>query len=224
MTTYGQHDDQATTTYHDPPEETARFPFPAQRPHDEPDQPTPDVPLYSHEQQYERYGGTNWGAGFFGAVVTATLGVAFAGMVADVAVLLGATPETLRSNATGSPQAVLIGAVAVLLGVLVAACYAGGYVAGRMSRFDGGRQGFAAWLLAATITVVAGGFGLLALGGARLVDLPGLLGDLPRPGGSPLAWAAGSAAVLLLGSLLAAVAGGKVGRQYHQKVDDAGYL
>lgn len=223
MTTYGQHDHQATTTYHDPPEESERFPFPAPRAHAEPDEPTPDGPLYSHEQQYERFGGTNWGAGFFGAVVTATLGVALGGAVAAVAVFLGATPETLRSSATDSPQAVLIGAVAVLLGVLVAACYAGGYVAGRMSRFDGGRQGFASWLLAAALATVTGGFGLLAVGGAGLVDLPGL-GDLPQPGGSPLAWAAGSAAVLLLGSLGAAVAGGKVGRQYHQKVDDAGYL
>lgn len=222
MTTYGQHDGQPTV-YEDPPEETQRFPFPAQRVHDERDDASPDEPLFSHERQYERYGGTNWGAAFFGAVVTASVGVVLAAAVAGGAAVLGASPDTVQANSAQSPRTVLIGSAAVLLGLLVASCYAGGYVAGRMSRFDGGRQGFASWLLALVVGVVTGGFALLAVGRTGLVDLPGL-GELPRPGGSPLAWAAGTAAVLLLGSLLAAVSGGKVGRQYHQKVDDAGYL
>lgn len=219
MTSYGQHDDR-TSAYPATPEETQRFPFPAQRGHDEAAEPAPDEPLYSHDQQYDRYGGTNWGAGFFGAVVTLTLGVTLAATVAGAAVLLGATPDALRSSADQSPRAVLVGSLAVVLGILVAACYAGGYVAGRMSRFDGGRQGFAAWLLALVVGAVTSSLGLLVVHGGGLPDL----GGLPRPGGSPSAWTAGSAAVLLLGSMLGAIAGGKVGRQYHRKVDDAGYL
>ena len=39
------------------------------------------------------------------------------------------------------------------------AYYAGGYVAGRMSRFDGARQGFGVWLfgLLVTIAIAAAG-------------------------------------------------------------------
>lgn len=216
MTTYGQHDDQATRY---DPEETQRFTFPAQRAqddgraHDE----SPDEQVFSQERQYDRYGGTNWGAGFFGAVVTVSVGAVLSAAVAAAATVLGATPEGLRASAADSPQAVLVGTVAVLLGLLVASCYAGGYVAGRMSRFDGGRQGFASWLTTVAMVALTGGL-------VYLMVQPPAVGELPRPDGSPLAWGAGAAAVLLLGSVLAAVAGGKVGRQYHQKVDDAGYL
>ena len=39
----------------------------------------------------------------------------------------------------------------------IATLYGGGYVAGRMARFDGGRQGFRVWLLGLLVTIAAAG-------------------------------------------------------------------
>ena len=47
---------------------------------------------------------------------------------------------------------------------LAVAYFAGGYVAGRMSRFDGARQGLGTWLLGLVVTVVLAVVGA----GARL--------------------------------------------------------
>jgi hypothetical protein len=50
----------------------------------------------------------------------------------------------------------------LLVIVLALAYYAGGYVAGRMSRFDGGRQGLGAWLIGLLVTVVLAVLGAVA--------------------------------------------------------------
>ena len=47
----------------------------------------------------------------------------------------------------------------MLLVVLSLAYYAGGYVAGRMSRFDGGKQGLAVWIIGLLVTLLAIGIG-----------------------------------------------------------------
>ena len=47
------------------------------------------------------------------------------------------------------------GAIALLV-VLMIAYYAGGYVAGRMSRFDGARQGLGTWAIGLIVTVAPG--------------------------------------------------------------------
>lgn len=221
MTSYGHDDNNQQTTVDDPPQHTQQIAFPSQRAYEEHDDAAAEEaePVFSRALQYDRFGGTNWGAGFFGAVVTLSLGTALLAGVAAVSALLGARPDTALERAAQSPLTSLVGTAAVLLGLFVVACYAGGYVAGRMSRFDGGRQGFASWLLAVAVTALATGLALVATARAGAADLPA--SGLPE-GLSPW-WAVGSAAALLLGSLLAAVAGGRLGRRYHRRVDEAGY-
>ena len=105
-----------------------------------------------------------------------------------------------------------------LVVVLMIGYYTGGYVSGRMSRFDGARQGFGVWLIGIVVAL------LVALTGWIFgnqydvfdrVDLPSvsLDGDTLTTGGLVLA------AAVLLGTLLAAVVGGKAGLRYHHKVD-----
>src|SRR4029079_5196830 len=104
--------------------------------------------------------------------------------------------------------------------VLMIAYYAGGYVAGRMSRFDGARQGGGAWLMGVLITIV---LGVLAAGLGNDYNVPSRL-DLPRiPIGSETLTTGGIIATVavLLASLLAAIAGGKVGERYHRRIDRA---
>jgi hypothetical protein len=174
----------------------------------------------AEELQRQRYGGANWGAGFFGWLVVLAMTLLLAAAAAATAVALGLEPPS-GDTAVGSTP--LLTAAAVALLVVWVAWFSGGYVAGRMSRFDGGRQGLAVWVVGLLLT---GGVAGLALVLGPQVDVPDRL-DLPAAGltGVPtgLTALAGAAIVLVVG-LLAAVVGGKVGCRYHRKVDDAAYV
>jgi hypothetical protein len=128
-----------------------------------------------------------------------------------------------ESDARSSADTIsIVGGILVIL-VLALGYYAGGYVAGRMSRFDGGRQGMATWAIGLIVTV---GLAVLAvvLGDEYNVleqlNLPSLpVGDETLASGGVIALVA-----IAVGSLLAALAGGKLGERYHKKVDRAGFV
>ena len=48
-----------------------------------------------------------------------------------------------------------------MIAIFAIAYYAGGYVAGRMSRFDGGRQGLGVWIVGLLVTILAVVLGLI---------------------------------------------------------------
>jgi hypothetical protein len=88
-----------------------------------------------------------------------------------------------------------------------------------MSRFDGGLQGLAVWIVGLLPTSAAVGLGL------ELAPVHDLLGRLSTPvfqsGASVILLRDLALAVLVaLGPLLAAMVGGRVGCRYHQKVDE----
>jgi hypothetical protein len=167
-------------------------------------------------RQREQFGGINWGAAFFGWLVAVGLGTLLVGLLAAAGAAVGLT-ET-----SGNAAEIGVGGAIALLVALAVAYYAGGYVAGRMSRFDGARQGFGAWLVGLVVTVA------LAVAGAILgseynvlerLDLPAVpVGDSDLATGGALALA-----IVVVGTLIAAVIGGKAGERYHRKVDRAGY-
>lgn len=64
-----------------------------------------------------------------------------------------------------------------LLVILFIAYYAGGYVAGRMARFDGAKQGIAVWLWALVIAIVVAV--VLAVAGSEY-NVLSQLNSLPR--------------------------------------------
>jgi hypothetical protein len=164
-------------------------------------------------RQRDEYGGINWGAAFFGWLVAVGLGVILIGLIAGAGAAVGLT----QLSGTDTETIGLGGGIALLV-VLMIAYYAGGYVAGRMSRFDGARQGGGAWLMGLLITV------LLGVVAAVLGDQYNVLSrlNLPRiPIGSETLTTGGIIAtvVVLLGTLIAAVAGGKMGERYHRRID-----
>jgi hypothetical protein len=173
-------------------------------------------------RQREQYGGINWGAAFFGWLVAVGLGALLVGLLAAAGAAVGLT-ELSENEATGNAAEIGVGGAIALLAALAIAYFAGGYVAGRMSRFDGARQGLGAWLLGLVVTVA------LAVVGAILgseynvlerLDLPAVpVGDSEFATGGALALA-----IVVIGTLVAAVAGGKTGERYHRKVDRAGFL
>lgn len=178
---------------------------------------------FSEDRQRERYGGLNWGAGFFGSVVlvgVAAILLALAGVAATVLRMVTGA-ETLGEAV--APVDVALVVAAAFFAVVLTASYAGGYVAGRMSRFDGGRQGVGVWVFAVLLGGFTVGLGLFLTAEYDLLsrlDLPAL------PGGTALNSLSGvvAAVAAMLSSLFAALAGGSVGCRYHRKVDDAGYL
>lgn len=178
---------------------------------------------YSHEaydtDARDRFGGMNFGAGFFGWLVAVAIAVLLTGIVGAIATALGVSANLTELD-TEQAGTIGITAAVVLLAVLLLAYYTGGYVAGRMSRFDGGRQGLAVWLIGLVLAVVAVALGALFGSQYNILDrvsLPSLPVSTDQ-----LSWTALiTAAVILVGTLLAAMGGGKVGRHYHAKVDRA---
>ena len=171
-------------------------------------------------RQREEFGGINWGAAFFGWLVAVGLGALLVGLLAAAGTAVGLT-ELSESEVTGNATEIGLGGAIGLLIALAIAYFAGGYVAGRMSRFDGARQGFGTWLLGLILTAA------LAVAGAILGSEYNVLEELNLPavpvGDSE--FAAGGAlalAIVVVGTLIAAIAGGTSGERYHRRVDRAG--
>jgi hypothetical protein len=185
--------------------------------------PTREGMREARARQRAEYGGINWGAAFFGWLVAVGLGSLLVAILSAAGAAVGLTQGVSTSDATSNAETIGLGGAIALLVVLMIAYYCGGYVAGRMSRFDGARQGFGAWLFGVIVTV------LLALAAVILgseynvldqLNLPSLpVGDATLTTGGAIALAA-----VVIGSLLAAVVGGKAGERYHRKIDRAGYV
>jgi hypothetical protein len=173
-------------------------------------------------RQREEFGGINWGAAFFGWLVAVGLGALLVGLLAAAGAAVGLTALS-DADATGDATEIGLGGAIALLVALGIAYFAGGYVAGRMSRFDGARQGLGTWLLGLAVTIV------LAVVGAVLGSEYNVLERLELPavpvGDSELATGGVLALVIIVvGTLFAAVAGGKAGERYHRRVDRAGFV
>jgi hypothetical protein len=172
------------------------------------------------QEAREKFGGTNLGAAFFGWIVAIGIAVLLTSIVGAVGAGVGFSGNLSQSAAERQAGTIGVAAAVVLLVVLMVGYYAGGYVAGRMSRYDGGRQGLMVWLIGLLVTVVAIILGAVFGTQYNILDRV----SLPRVPVTPdqLGWGAviTGVAVLLL-TLLAAVLGGKVGHRYHTRVDRA---
>lgn len=187
------------------------------------DRPTADTMRRVRARQREEYGGINWGAAFFGWLVAVGVAVLLTGLLAAAGAAIGLTESSVSSEAQSTPPETLslAGAIA-LLAVLAIAYYCGGYVAGRMSRFDGARQGIGAWVVGLLITIGAAILAVIAGSEYNVVEranLPRLpIGDQTLTTGGAIATVA-----IVLGTLLFAALGGIAGARYHRKVDRAGF-
>jgi hypothetical protein len=168
-----------------------------------------------------RPGGTKLGAAFFGWLVAIGMTVLLTGLAALVVAALGrnvaAVPflgDARSVGLTGMGAAVVILAIAYLTG---------GYVAGRLARFDGARNGLAAWIVGLVVTVLAGVAAAVVGASTDLasrVQLPAVpldVSTLTISGAILLA-------VTVIVTALAAALGGRLGERFHRRVDRAAGL
>jgi hypothetical protein len=172
-------------------------------------------------RQRAEYGGLNWGAAFFGWLVAVGMAAILLGLLSAAGTAFGLS-EVSRSEANANAETIGVVGGILLIAVLVIAYSCGGYVSGRMSRFDGGRQGFGTWAIGLAVTIV------LAVAGALFgseynifekLNLP----RIPIDEGSLTTGAAIALAAVVVLTLLAAMGGGKAGERYHRKIDRLGY-
>jgi len=166
----------------------------------------------------DKFGGINWGASFFGWLVAVALAVLLTSIAGAIAAGVDATTQITQSEAERQAGTIGVVAALVLLAVLLIGYYTGGYVAGRMSRFDGARQGLGVWLIGLFVTIVAVVLGAVFCRQYNILDRV----DLPRVPFSTdqLGWGTlVTGLVVLVGTLLVAMLGGGVGHRYHNRVD-----
>jgi len=172
------------------------------------------------QRQRDEFGGFQWGADFFGWLVAVGLATLLIALLAAAGAVVGLTNADAAEASEKATTIGIVGGVLLLI-VLLVAYYFGGYVAGRMARFNGPRQGLGVWLIGLLVTIALAVAG--ALFGAEYNVLSGL--NLPRiPVGEGSLTTGGLIALVavIVGTLLAAIAGGKAGTHFHRKVDRVG--
>ncbi|MGQ7295940.1 hypothetical protein [Quadrisphaera sp. KR29] len=177
------------------------------------------------DAQKRQFGGIKFGSAFFGWLTATGTAVLLTALLAAAGTAVGLASDTdpgqLASGAAADPGTIgVAGAVAVLV-VLLVAYYCGGYVAGRMARFNGLKQGLAVWLWAVVIAVVVAVLGLVA--GSQF-NVLGQLNSFPRipvDEGTLTTGAVVTVVAAALVALVGALLGGLAGMHFHRKVDRA---
>ena len=174
------------------------------------------------ERLRDMYGGVDWLASFLGFVFALVAGALFS-LVAGLVL----APLGLSLNLEGGELGAAVITGLVLVAILVFLTYFfGGYVAGRLARFDGGRNGAmlllwtgVAVLVLALVNAVLARFlpPEVAEGIESLVqnNLLSAVGGLSGLGVIGIVILVGALLVALLGGFL----GGRLGSRYHAEID-----
>ncbi|MCE0767079.1 hypothetical protein LWC35_29855 [Pseudonocardia kujensis] len=173
----------------------------------------------AHEYQHERFGGLKIGSAFFGWLVAVGLTVLLGALASLVVRLTGVSPD-MSGGPGQDPRMLGVAGGIVAVVVMLLAYYAGGYVAGRLARFDGARNGVAVWATGLVVTAA------VSVATAVTGTTDSLFTALRVPGvavsGESLTLS-GVIALLIAAvvALIGAVVGGKAGERYHRRVDRA---
>lgn len=173
--------------------------------------------------QKDEHGGIKIGSAFFGWLTATGMAVLLTALLAAIGTGVGVVSKTdvteATDTATDNSTAVgVVGAVVLLLIVLIA-YYCGGYVAGRMARFNGIRQGIAVWLWALLIAV---GLAILAAVAGEKYNVLAKLNAFPRipvKEGTLTTTGVIALVAVALASLIGAILGGLAGMHYHRTID-----
>jgi hypothetical protein len=169
-----------------------------------------------HDRQRVRFGGIRWGSAFFGLLSAIGLAAMLLSIVAAAGVAVGVSQ--IENVTDGDAETIGLGGAILVLAILALSWFCGGYVAGRMARFDGMRQGIGVWgwtVLIGIVLAIAAIIGGSEYDVFAQLNLPNIaVGDETLTTGGAITLAAA-----LVVTLIAAIAGGKVGDRFHRRVD-----
>ena len=179
------------------------------------------------EREKDEHGGIKFGSAFFGWLTATGMAVLLTALLAAAGTAVGLGTDTTIDSATSTataadPSTVSWVGGAILAAILFLAYYCGGYVAGRMARFDGAKQGLAVWLWALIIAVVLAVVGVVAGDEYNVLAQLNAFPRIPIAEGDLTTAGIIVAAAIALITLLAAILGGVAGMRFHRKVDKTG--
>jgi len=169
-----------------------------------------------------QFGGVKIGSAFFGWLTATGMAVLLTALVAGIGIAVGLGTDLNAGQAANNAEAVSLAGAITLMVILFLSYYCGGYVAGRMARFNGAKQGFAVWLWALVATIIVA---VVAAAAGDRFDVLARLNGFPRlpidEGQLPVAGIV-TALVLAAVGLVGAILGGLAGMRFHRRVDTAG--
>ena len=170
-------------------------------------------------RQKERFGGMKLGSCFFGWLTATGTAVLLTGLLTAAGAAIGSRTDAAQAATQAGARTLGLAAGIALLAVTLIAYFAGGYVAGRMARFNGLKQGLGVWLWAIIAAVV---LAVLTFAAGAKFDALSNLNALPQLPVSSQTATTGSiilAVGLLVLALVGALLGGLAGMRYHRRVD-----
>lgn len=180
---------------------------------------SPDTMSAARARQREEFGGFNIGAAFFGWLVAVGLGVLLTAIASAAGTAVGLAETVNDTTITDASTIGTAGAIVITV-IGFVAYFAGGYVAGRMSRFDGARQGLGVWFFGLLMTVVLAAAGAILGSEYNVLDQLNLP-RIPIDEGTLATAGVVTLIAVALATLIGAVIGGKAGETYHRRVDRA---
>ena len=183
-------------------------------------------------KEKEQFGGVKVGSAFFGWLTTVGTLILLSGLAAAIITFLGTNgvdtsidagggaAGQVEDNVTAMGFDGILGAIIAVVIVFIA-YYCGGYVAGRMARFDGAKQGVAVWVWSIVIAII---LGILAAVGSRQINsvLPTDMVPQMTMTNDSVTASLITLGIAVLVSLGGAILGGLAGMRFHRKVDRAG--
>ncbi|TLM84025.1 hypothetical protein FDW83_08625 [Pseudarthrobacter sp. NamE2] len=178
-------------------------------------------------REKEQFGGIKVGSAFFGWLTATGMAVLLTALVAAAGTAVGLASNTdvneaMNQAAQNQGTVGLVGII-LLLVILFVSYYCGGYVAGRMARFNGAKQGLMVWAWALIVAILVSILGLLF---GQQFNVLANLNSFPRipiNEGQLTTTSIVAAIVVAAVALAGAVLGGLAGMRFHRKVDRAGF-
>jgi hypothetical protein len=178
-------------------------------------------------REKEQFGGIKVGSAFFGWLTATGMAVLLTALVAAAGTAVGLASNTdvneaVNQAAQNQGTVGLVGII-VLLVILFLSYYCGGYVAGRMARFNGAKQGLMVWIWALIAAIIIAILGMVA---GQQFNVLANLNSFPRipvNEGQLTTTSIIAAVVVAAVALVGAVLGGLAGMRFHRKVDRAGF-
>lgn len=178
----------------------------------------PETRSHAVDREREEHGGIKIGSAFFGWLAATGMVALLSGLVAVTGLVASETTGTDTATETADALDVSmesLGVIGIVIALVVwfVAYYCGGYVAGRMARFDGIKQGLAVWGWSIVVAIVIGVLGAVFGNDYTGSAIPDVRFD------ETTTTVVVSVAVVLLTSLVGAMLGGLAGMRFHRRVD-----